>query len=71
MMYDFSLAIHLTSVLISDSDIISALQAVTPDVVQVNEFTAVLDDRHGTLTVGYLIEPAGALGPSNTACVKP
>ena len=59
-----SLAIRLAPVLISDADIISAIQAASPDVIQVNEFTTLLDDRQSPSTVGYLIELAGVPGLS-------
>ena len=56
--------------LISDKSLISALQAVSSDVVQVSEFTTVLDDRKGAPTVRYLIELAGELGMSNKASTE-
>ena len=55
---------RLAPVLISDSDIISSVQAVGPDIIRVNEFTTVVDDRQPTPTVGYLIELAEAPGLS-------
>ena len=60
-----SLAIRLLPMLISDTHLISAIQAVNPDIMRVNEFTTVLDDRQSTPTVGYFVELAGTLGLSN------
>ena len=45
---------------------ISAIQAVSRDIIQVNEFTTLLDNRQSTPTVGYLIELAGAPGLSKS-----
>ena len=59
-----SVSMRLAPVLISDSDIISSVQAVGPDIIRVNEFTTVVDDRQPTPTVGYLIELAEAPGLS-------
>lgn len=59
-----SLAIRLMPLLIPDTSLISAIQAVASDVLQVSEFTTVLDGRQGTPTVGYLVELAGTPGAS-------
>ena len=57
---------------ISDADIISAIQAIIPDVIRINEFTTAIDDSQlGTPTVGYLIELAGVPGLSINVFIEP
>ncbi|KAF8839244.1 hypothetical protein BDN67DRAFT_790421 [Paxillus ammoniavirescens] len=56
-----SLSIRLLHGLITDSELVTAIQAISSeDFIQVHEFTVVLDDRKSPTTVGYLVE--GSLG---------
>ncbi|KIK75756.1 hypothetical protein PAXRUDRAFT_29048 [Paxillus rubicundulus Ve08.2h10] len=56
-----SSSIRLSHALISDSDFVTAIQAISSeDIIQVHEFTVVVDDRKSPTTVGYLVE--GPLG---------
>ncbi|KIJ05378.1 hypothetical protein PAXINDRAFT_21352 [Paxillus involutus ATCC 200175] len=56
-----SLSIRFPHVLISDSDLVAAIQAISSeDIIQVHEFTVVVDDRELPTTVGYFVE--GSLG---------
>ncbi|KAF8835122.1 hypothetical protein BDN67DRAFT_975581, partial [Paxillus ammoniavirescens] len=56
-----SLSIRFPYMLVSDSDLVAAIQAISSeDIIQVHEFTAFLDDRKLPRMVGYFIE--GPLG---------
>ncbi|KAF8836527.1 hypothetical protein BDN67DRAFT_1014640 [Paxillus ammoniavirescens] len=56
-----SLSIRFPHALISESDLVSAIQAISSeDIIQVQEFTVVLDDRELPATPGYFVE--GPLG---------
>ncbi|KAF8839245.1 hypothetical protein BDN67DRAFT_970390 [Paxillus ammoniavirescens] len=56
-----SLSIRFPHTLISDGELVTAIQAISSeDIIQVHEFTVVLDDRKSPTTVGYLVE--GPLG---------
>ncbi|KIJ04582.1 hypothetical protein PAXINDRAFT_94548, partial [Paxillus involutus ATCC 200175] len=56
-----SLSIRFPHALISDSTLLAAIQAISSeDIIQVHEFTAILDDRKRPVTVGYFVE--GELG---------
>ncbi|KIJ13248.1 hypothetical protein PAXINDRAFT_100832 [Paxillus involutus ATCC 200175] len=56
-----SSSIRLWHALISDSDLVAAVQAISSeDIIQVHEFTVVVDDRELPATVGYFVE--GSLG---------
>ncbi|KIK81405.1 hypothetical protein PAXRUDRAFT_27885 [Paxillus rubicundulus Ve08.2h10] len=56
-----SLSIRFPHTLISDSDLVTAIQAISSeDIIQVHEFTVVVDDRKSPTTVGYIVE--GPLG---------
>ncbi|KIJ06281.1 hypothetical protein PAXINDRAFT_140712 [Paxillus involutus ATCC 200175] len=58
------LSIRFPHVLISDSDLVAAIQAMScGDIIQVNEFTAIVDDRTLPQTVGCFVE--GELGPNS------
>ncbi|KIK75481.1 hypothetical protein PAXRUDRAFT_18969 [Paxillus rubicundulus Ve08.2h10] len=57
----FNSSIRLWHALMSDSDLVSAVQAISSgDIIQVHEFTVVLDDRELPATAGYFVE--GSLG---------
>ncbi|KIJ06317.1 hypothetical protein PAXINDRAFT_103419 [Paxillus involutus ATCC 200175] len=56
-----SLSIRFPHALISESDFVSAIQAISSeDIIQVHEFTVVVDDRELPATAGYFVE--GPLG---------
>ncbi|KIJ13242.1 hypothetical protein PAXINDRAFT_14001 [Paxillus involutus ATCC 200175] len=57
-----SFSIRLPHVLISDSHLVAAIRTISSeDVIQVHEFTAIVDDRTLPPTVGCFVE--GELGP--------
>ncbi|KIJ13247.1 hypothetical protein PAXINDRAFT_170699 [Paxillus involutus ATCC 200175] len=59
-----SLSIRLPHVLIPDNDLVAAIQAMSSgDIIRVNEFTAIVDDRTLPPTVGCFVE--GELGPNS------
>ncbi|KAF9221101.1 hypothetical protein BS17DRAFT_768874 [Gyrodon lividus] len=59
-----SLFIRFPHTLISDTHLVTAIQAISSeDVIQVYEFTAIVDDRKLPATVGYFVE--GPLGPNS------
>ncbi|KIJ05550.1 hypothetical protein PAXINDRAFT_141226 [Paxillus involutus ATCC 200175] len=58
------LSIRFPHVLISDSDVVAAIQAMSSeDIIRVHEFTAMVDDRTFPPTVGCFVE--GDLGPNS------
>ncbi|KAF8836518.1 hypothetical protein BDN67DRAFT_320800 [Paxillus ammoniavirescens] len=58
-----SLSIRFPHALISDSDLVAAIQTMSSeDIIQVHEFTTIVDDRTLPATVGYFVE--GQLGPN-------
>ncbi|KAF8836524.1 hypothetical protein BDN67DRAFT_974069 [Paxillus ammoniavirescens] len=64
-----SLSIRFPHVLISDSDLVAAIQAInSEDMIRVNEFTAIVDDRTLPPTVGYFVE--GQLGRNSHLAPK-
>ncbi|KIK77127.1 hypothetical protein PAXRUDRAFT_167724 [Paxillus rubicundulus Ve08.2h10] len=60
-----SLSIRFPYMSVSDSDLVTAIQAISEseDIIKVHEFTTILDDRKLPTTVGYFIE--GSLGPNS------
>ncbi|KIK80810.1 hypothetical protein PAXRUDRAFT_833328 [Paxillus rubicundulus Ve08.2h10] len=59
-----ALSIRFPHVLIPDSDLVAAIQAISSeDIIQVHEFTAMVDDRTLPPTVGCFVE--GQLGPNS------
>ncbi|KAF8836519.1 hypothetical protein BDN67DRAFT_911028 [Paxillus ammoniavirescens] len=59
-----SQVIRFPQVLIPDSDLVAAIQAMSSeDIIQVHEFTAMVDDRTFPPTVGCFVE--GDLGPNS------
>ncbi|KAF8836515.1 hypothetical protein BDN67DRAFT_974055, partial [Paxillus ammoniavirescens] len=64
-----SLSIRFPHALISDSNLLAAIQAISSEgIIQVHEFTVILDDRKLPVTVGYLVE--GELGPKSHLAPK-
>ncbi|KIJ19631.1 hypothetical protein PAXINDRAFT_166730 [Paxillus involutus ATCC 200175] len=59
-----SSSIRFLQALILDSDLVTAIQAISSeDIIQVHEFTVVVDDRKLPATAGYFVE--GSLGPKS------
>ncbi|KAF8836521.1 hypothetical protein BDN67DRAFT_1014635 [Paxillus ammoniavirescens] len=64
-----NLSIRFPHVMISDSDLVAAIQAInSEEIIQVNEFTAIVDDRTLPPTVGCFVE--GQLGPNSYLAPK-
>ncbi|KIJ59269.1 hypothetical protein HYDPIDRAFT_33339 [Hydnomerulius pinastri MD-312] len=58
-----SLAIRFPCTVITDAHLTATIQAInSQDLIQVHEFTTVVDDRELPETVGYFVEVAGPLG---------
>ena len=59
------MTIHFPFTQITDDHLLAAMQVFDLDnVLQVQEFAAMLDERTLPSTVGFFIEPAGPLGAS-------
>ncbi|KAF9234047.1 GH3 auxin-responsive promoter [Melanogaster broomeanus] len=59
-----SLSMRLLPMIVTDSHLVASIKVITSeDIIQVHEFTTIVDDRKFPATVGYFIE--GALGPNS------
>ncbi|KIO03995.1 hypothetical protein M404DRAFT_597959 [Pisolithus tinctorius Marx 270] len=60
-----NLQLRLPHAMITETDLVSAIHAISgEDVVEVQEFTTVVDDRKFPHTVGFFVSVAGEIGPN-------
>ncbi|KAI6151241.1 GH3 auxin-responsive promoter [Pisolithus tinctorius] len=60
-----NLELRLPHAMITEADLVSVIHAISgKDIVEVEEFTTVVDDRKFPLTVGFFISVKGDIGPN-------